>query len=76
MCHPPQHSSIVTAYLALKSWEGAEMSANFSGAVRLADLASDFIAPSQACVVSLTGDKLESDALAPTEVGICGLQYL
>ncbi len=30
--------------------------ANFSGAVRIADL-NDFIAPSQQCVVSLNGDK-------------------
>jgi hypothetical protein len=33
--------------------------ASFSGAVRIGDL-NDFIAPSQACVVSLNGNKLET----------------
>ena len=38
--------------------------ANFSGAVRIADL-NDFIAPSQQCVVSLSGSKLSlKDELA------------
>jgi hypothetical protein len=34
---------------------------NFSGAIKLADL-SDFIAPSQACVVKLDGNKVTLDA--------------
>jgi hypothetical protein len=33
--------------------------ASFSGAIRIGDL-NDFIAPSQACVVSLNGNKLET----------------
>jgi hypothetical protein len=35
----------------------------FSGTVRIADL-SDFIAPSQSCVVSLSGNRLNPDTLA------------
>jgi hypothetical protein len=33
--------------------------ASFSGAIQISDL-NDFIAPSQACVVSLNGNKLET----------------
>lgn len=33
--------------------------ASFSGAIRIGDL-NDFIAPSQACVVFLNGNKLEA----------------
>lgn len=46
------------------------MAAAFSGAVKIGDL-NDFIAPSQACVVSLEGGKLA--AAADAEVG-CAAQ--
>jgi len=42
--------------------------ASFSGAIRIGDL-NDFIAPSQACVVSLNGNKLETKD--EQEVGPC-----
>lgn len=45
--------------------------ASFSGAIRIGDL-NDFIAPSQACVVSLNGNKLE--AKDEHEVGVVQLQ--
>lgn len=35
---------------------------SFSGAVKIADL-SDFIAPAQSCVVSLSGSRLKTDDL-------------
>jgi hypothetical protein len=45
--------------------------AQFSGAMKLADL-NDFIAPSQACVVTLNGTKLDdlpSDDALPVRLG-------
>jgi hypothetical protein len=37
--------------------------AAFSGTVKIADL-SDYIAPSQSCVVSLSGNRLNADTLS------------
>ena len=44
---------------ASKTMEGSFAMAQFSGAVKLADL-NDFIAPSQACVVTMSGKKIEN----------------
>ena len=44
--------------------------AQFSGAVKISDL-NDFIAPSQACVVSLTGQPVVSVCVAVRFCGVC-----
>ena len=46
--------------------------ASFSGAVRIGDL-NDFIAPSQACVVTLNGNKLDINAEA--EASTCHMLH-
>ena len=41
----------------------------FSGTVKIADL-SDYIAPSQSCVVSLSGNRLNADTLSDVRGGL------
>ena len=48
---------------------------NFSGAIKLGDL-SDFIAPSQACVVKLDGSKVTLDTKDLGEVALLPLCML
>jgi hypothetical protein len=50
------------------------MANGFSGAVKIGDL-SDFIAPSQSCVVTLEGNKI-LDASSDLEVRRCGRRAL
>ena len=51
-----KHILLGTAPPVRKTVKGSPM-AQFSGAVKLADL-NDFIAPSQACIITLSGKKI------------------